>query len=136
MTRFDAATPEERRRLFDDAVAAHRERASPYLTLEVDEAVLEREGTPDPDLGVPWVQFADGVVSLDCTDDELQELKALLAEFPAFTIDELTRPDEAEGTHVRVSASADRNRISQFLEAVFRSVFRLPEDGRVWVAEV
>lgn len=136
MTRFSAADPQERRRLIVDAIVAHRERASPFLTIEVDEAVLEREDAPDPDLGVPWIQFADGVVSLDCTDDELERLKTLLPEYPAFKIDELTRPEDATGTNVRVSAKADPNRIAQFCEHVLRAVFECPEDATIWIAAV
>ncbi|WP_254768855.1 hypothetical protein [Salinilacihabitans rarus] len=136
MTRFDAATPAERRKLFVDAITAHRRRASPYLTIEVDEADLGDDAGPDPELGVPWVQFADGVVNLDCTDAELERLKSLLAEFPAFKIDELTRPEDAEGTNARVSAKADPNRIAQFLDGVLRRVFELPEDVTAWVVEI
>ncbi|WP_312907150.1 hypothetical protein [Natronosalvus caseinilyticus] len=136
MTRFSAADPQERRRLIVDAIVAHRERASPFLTIEVDEAVLERDDAPDPDLGIPWIQFADGVVSLDCTDAELERLKNLLPEYPAFKIDELTQPDGAEGTNVRVSAKADPNRIAQFCESLLREVFACPEDAMIWVVAI
>ncbi|RQH00433.1 hypothetical protein [Natrarchaeobius oligotrophus] len=152
MTRFDAAEPTERRKLYVDAITAHRTRGSGFLTLEVDERELEatedapleadseRDAEtptgPDPELGVPWIQFGDGTVNLDCTDDELEELKSLLNEFPAFKIDELTRPEEAEGVNVRVSAKADPNRIAQFLDATFLRVYGLAEDVRVWVVEL
>ncbi len=136
MTRFGATTPAERVRLVVDAITAHRTRASPFCTIEVDEADLDGESGPDPDLGVPWVQFADGVVSLDCTDGELERLKGLLNRFPAFKIDDLTRPDEAEGTHVRISAKADPNRIAQFCEQVFLEVFECEKDVRLWVTAV
>ncbi|WP_255168081.1 hypothetical protein [Natrononativus amylolyticus] len=136
MTRFDASEPAERRSLFVDAITAHRNRGSQFLTIEVDERALEGESAPDPDLGVPWLQFADGVVNLDCTDGELEELKALLGSFPAFKIDEITRPESADGNNVRVSAKADPNRIAQFLDAVFREVYGLPEEFRAWVVAV
>ena len=132
MTRFDAADPTARRTLFVDAIVAHRERASPFVTIEVDGGELQ----DDADLGPPWVQFADGVVNLDCTDAELELLKSLLATFPAFKIDELARPDEAAGTNVRVSAKADPNRIAQFLDAVFQEVYGLSETYRAWVVAV
>ncbi|WP_207590116.1 hypothetical protein [Halomontanus rarus] len=147
-TRFDAADPTDRRALFVDAITAHRERASPFLTLEIDPTALERdhegegengeasEPAPDSELGVPWLQFGDDTVNLDCTDEELEALKSLLREYPAFTIDELTRPEEAEGINVRVSARADANRISQFLDAVFQRVYGLDEEFRVWVVAV
>ena len=133
MTRFDAADPAGRRTLFVDAIVAHRERASPFLTVEVDGHDLENpEDDPDP----PWVQFADGVVNLDCTEDELESLKSLLATYPAFKIDDLTRPENAAGVNVRVSAKADPNRIAQFFDAVFQEVYGLSETYRAWVVAV
>ncbi len=136
MTRFSATEAAARRKLFVDAIVAHRDRASDFVTIEADgEAVAAAEDI-DSELGVPWVQFADGVVNLDCTDAELEALKKLLPEFPAFKIDELSRPEEADGVNVRVSAKADPNRIAQFLDAVFVNVFGLEADYRVWVVAV
>lgn len=40
VTRFDAREPDERLSLFADAIRAHRERASQFLTLEADPATL------------------------------------------------------------------------------------------------
>jgi hypothetical protein len=142
MTRFDAATPEDRRKLFAEAITAHRERASPFVTFEAhadagtDAAEAEDSADEEPTQAPPWVQFADGTLNLDCTDEELDALKSLLSEFPAFKIDDLTRPEEAEGVNVRVSALADPNRVSQCVEQIFREVFDQPEEFRVWVAEV
>ncbi len=128
MTRFDAASPPERRALFADAVLAHRERASAYLTIE---------GEPeDPDEPIPWIQFADGTLNLDCTDEEYDRVRSVLSEFPAFKIDELTRPEEAEGTNVRISALADPNRIAQFVDETMTGVYGLPEEYRAWVVEI
>lgn len=147
MTRFDATDPEARQKLYVDAITAHRRRGSAFLTLEVDDAaVATDDGTPlegaesdddqDPELGAPWIQFADGTINLDCTDPELETLKSVLGEFPAFKIDEIHRPDEAEGVNVRVSAKADPNRIAQCLDAIFRRVYELPAEFQVWVVEV
>lgn len=154
MTRFDAAEPAERRKLYVDAIAAHRERGSAFLTLEADDAILEAEtdagdeaktalesdgesdDAPAAELGVPWVQFSDGTVNLDCTDAELETLKTVLGEFPAFKIDELLRPEEAEGVNAQISAKADSNRIAQFVDDVFLEVYDLPSEFRVWVVEV
>lgn len=135
MSRFDAADPTERRSLFVDAITAHRDRGSQFLTIEVDESALETD-SETAELGAPWLQFADGVVNLDCTDDELDRLKSVLSEFPAFRIDEVTRPENAEGVNVRVSAKADANRIAQFLDATIQAVYDLPEDSTVWVVEL
>ncbi len=136
MTRFDAADPASRRKLFVDAITAHRERASQFLTIEADERDLEDATDTDPELGVPWVQFGDGLVNLDCTDGEFEALKALLGAFPAFRIDEISRPDDADGVNVRVSAKADANRIAQFLDSAFLEVYGLEEGFRAWVVAV
>lgn len=135
MTRFDAADPAERRKLFADAIAAHRARDSAFLTIEAPTATDDGDegGTDEP---APWIQFADGVVNMDCTDEELDRLEALLNEFPAFKISELTRPDDVEGTNVRVSALADANRIAQFLDRCFRDVYERPEDYEAWAVSV
>ncbi|PSQ17355.1 hypothetical protein BRD00_07840 [Halobacteriales archaeon QS_8_69_26] len=84
----------------------------------------------------PWVQFGDGVVNLDCTETELDRLKDLLSEYPAFRIDELTRPEEAEGVNVRITARADPNRTAEFVDEVFLTVFDRPDGYRAWVVEV
>ncbi|SER93340.1 hypothetical protein [Natrinema salaciae] len=164
MTRFDAAEPADRRKLYVDAITAHRERGSGFLTVEADDAVLETEtddaevvdgageaaASPSPapeaddrsaaespaDLGVPWVQFGDGTINLDCTDAELDAVKSVLGAFPAFKIDELHRPDDAAGVNVRISAKADANRIAQFVDELFLEVYDLPSSVRVWVVEV
>ncbi|APW99104.1 hypothetical protein CHINAEXTREME_15555 [Halobiforma lacisalsi AJ5] len=142
MTRFDASDPTERRKLYVDAISAHRKRSHGFLTLEVDDDVLTDDGGdsseegPDPDLGAPWLQFADGTINLDCTDAELETLKSTIGGFPAFKIDEVNRPEEAAGTNVRISAKADGNRIAQFIDAVFLEVYELPETFRVWVVEI
>ncbi|WP_132059484.1 hypothetical protein [Halorussus amylolyticus] len=146
MTRFDAATPEERRKLFADAIVAHRERASAFCTLEADadpSATTNRDGgesedaeTDAPTEAPPWVQFGDGTLNLDCTDAELDRLKDLLAEFPAFKIDTLTRPEEADGVNVKVSALADPNRVAQCIDRIFRDVYDRPEAFRAWVTAI
>ncbi|ELZ17371.1 hypothetical protein C477_12868 [Haloterrigena salina JCM 13891] len=140
MTRFDAAEATDRRKLYVDAITAHRERGRGFLTLEADATDLEGDSddaeSPDSALGAPWIQFADGTINVDCTDDELDALKSVLGEFPAFKIDEINRPEDAEGANVRVSAKADPNRIAQCLDAIFQRVYELPEDVRVWVVDL
>ncbi|MFA9417799.1 hypothetical protein [Natrinema sp. HArc-T2] len=140
MTRFDASAPAERRKLYVDAITAHRERASAFLTLEADDTAHDDSDDSDAqssaELGVPWVQFGDGTINLDCSDVELEALKGLLEDFPAFKIDDLTRPDDAEGTNVRISAKADPNRIAQFIDDVFLEVYELPSSVRIWLVDV
>ena len=135
MTRFSASAPAERRQLYVDAITAHRERGSGFLTLEADSAGREERDESEP-LNAPWVQFADGTINIDCTDAELEALKALLEDFPAFKIDDLTRPDEADGINVRVSAKADPNRIAQCIDDVFLEVYGLPSTVRIWAVDV
>ncbi len=137
MTRFSAATPTERRKLVVDAITAHRERASAFCTLTADvEGEVEgrrrfgREALP------PWVQFGDRTLNVDCTDEELERLKELLREFPAFKIEQLERPEDADGTNVRISAKADANRIAQFVERTFREVYGCSESVTVWAVEI
>lgn len=155
MTRFDADDPTGRRKLFTDAIEAHRRRSSPFLTVEAEATAedgapesgdplsgtvedLKEDGESDPEQLLPWIQFAadEGVANLDCTDAELDRLKDLLDEFPSFRIDELTRPEDAEGTNARVSARADPNRVAQFVDEAFQRVYELPEDYRAWVVEL
>ena len=136
MTRFDAADPTDRRKLYAEGIQAHRERGGGFVTFEVDEESLAQAEDLDPDLGTPWIQFADGTINLDCTDAELEELKGLLSEYPVFKIDELNRPEDVDGVNVRISAKADPNRIGQFLDAVFRRAYGLPEEYRVWIVDL
>lgn len=127
MSRFRADSPDEREALFADALSAHRERASPFCTFELETA---EDGEP------AWIQFGDGTVNLDCSDEELERLEGLLEAFPAFTIEELNRPESAEGTNVRISAYADEERIAMLIERCFREVYGRPEGYGVWATEV
>jgi hypothetical protein len=133
MTRFDAADPTERRKLFADAVTAHRTRGSAFLTVEAELTDAERE---DEETVPPWVQFAEQTVNVDCTDEELARLESLLEAFPEFRIDQLESPEEAEGTNVRVTARSDANRLADFFERTFREVYGRDETYRAWVTEV
>jgi hypothetical protein len=131
MTRFDADAEADRIALIAETVAAHRERGSQFCTVEADD-----DPSDDPDFLPPWVQFADGTLNLDCTDEELDALNGVLGRFGAFTVTERNTDEEAPGTNVRIAAQADDDRIGQFVEAVFREVYGLPEDYRLWTVEV
>jgi hypothetical protein len=136
MTRFDADDPRARRKLFAEAIAAHRTRASPFVTLDADTGENgEASGTDDDDPR-PWVQFGDNTFNLDVTDAELDALKDLVGEFPEFRIERLESPDEAEGTNARITARSDPNRLATFADRVFLDVYDRPEAYRGWVAEV
>lgn len=141
MTRFDAAAPAERRKLFADAVLAHRQRASAFLTVEAEPTDAERAEADDlpedaPENSIPWIQFAEKTFNLDCTDEELDRLEALLNDYPEFRIDQLEEPEDVHGTNVRISARADANRLAQFADEVFQTVYGRDEDYRAWVVAV
>ena len=132
MTRFDAASEDERLKLFADAAAAHRARSGDVMTVDVDPDSDDTEGGEVP----PWIQLAGTELILDCTDEELERLKELLSEFPEFRIDELVSPEEAEGTNAVVTARSDANRVAGFIERGFREVYELDDDYRAWVTAV
>jgi hypothetical protein len=148
MTRFDADDPQARRKLFAEAIAAHRARASPFLTIEADsdrddesedDPGVEAESDPDVDgrdEPAPWLQFSESTFNLDVEDDELDRLKDLIESFPEFRIDQIESPEEAEGTNVRVTARSDANRLAAFADQVFLGVYGREEDYRAWVAAV
>ncbi|WP_248895347.1 hypothetical protein [Haloplanus halobius] len=136
MTRFDAADPSDRPALFAEAVLAHRKRGSPFLTAEVDPDDVPDAGGADESATVPWVQFADETFNLDCTDAELDRLKALLDEFPEFRIEQIERPEDAEGANVRITARADASRLGQFMDRALQATYDLDDDYRAWVTQV
>jgi len=137
MTRFDAADAAERRKLFAEAVLAHRNRGSQFCTIEVDPADAPDVDADDDDHApVPWIQFAEKTFNLDCTDAELDRLKGLLSEFPACRIDNIERPEEAEGANVRITARSDANRLGQFADRALQVTYGLDDDYRAWVTQV
>ena len=137
MTRFDASTPADRRKLFADAVAAHRKRGSAFLTVEVD-ADPDLDGTDDDGdpLPAPWVQFAEKTFNLDVTDAERERVETLLEEYREFRIDERTAPDDGEGTNLRITARSDANRLAAFIDHVFQHVYGRDETYRAWVTQI
>jgi hypothetical protein len=130
MTRFDAADAAERRKLFADAIRAHRERGSAFCTLEAE------RGDEEEDEPVPWVQFADRTFNLDCTADELDRLTSLLDDFPEFRVESMESPEDADGTNVRVTARSDVNRLAGFVDRAFAEVYGRPDDYRAWAVTV
>ncbi|XVH32048.1 hypothetical protein ACNS7O_02375 [Haloferacaceae archaeon DSL9] len=131
MTRFDASDPTERRKLFADAIVAHRNRNSAFLT-------VEPEALPPnaPDEQLPWIQFAEKTISMDCTDDELSRLKELVGEYPEFRIETLESPEEVEGTHVEISARSDANRLAGFIDHAFQAVYGYEDEYTAWVVSI
>ncbi|WP_142859223.1 hypothetical protein [Salinigranum halophilum] len=137
MTRFDADTPAERRKLFAEAVTAHRTRGSAFLTIEVD-ADPALDGTDDDGdpMPGPWVQFSEQTFNLDVTDDERARLETLLDQFREFRVEELSSPEEADGTNLRITARSDANRLAGFVDHVFQHVYGRDEDYRAWVTQI
>ena len=137
MTRFEADTPAERRKLFAEAVTAHRKRGSPFLTItvEADPGIdgVDDDGDPLPE---PWIQFAEKTFNLDVTDEERERLEALLDDFREFRIDEVTSPEESEGTNVRITARSDANRLAGFVDRAFVEVYGRDDDYRAWVTQI
>lgn len=129
MGRFDASTAAERRALIVDAIAAHRERDSGFLTLEVD----REEADP-----APWIQFdaSERLINLDVTDAEWERLESLIEDFGGCRVRERTAPEAVDGTNVRLGLRVDDERVAQFVERCFQAVYGLPEDYRLWVADV
>jgi hypothetical protein len=142
MTRFDAADASGRRKLFAEAVQAHRTRGSPFLTVEVDPADAPEttgrgaDGDDDGSAPPPWIQFASERFNLDCTDAELDRLKRLVDEFPEFRIEQIERPEDAEGANVRITARSDASRLGQFLDRALAVAYGLDDDYRAWVTEL
>jgi len=135
MTRFDAATADSRTELFVDAIRAHDERDSAFLTVEADDATIAGKTDGEP-AAAPWVQFADGIVNLDCTDDELSRGKSLLDDYAEFRIDDLARPEDAEGVNLKIAARTDPERVASFIDRVFCEVYKCPADYRAWVTVI
>lgn len=132
VSRFDASTPSDRRSLMEAAIEAHRERSSAFCTFEPDEGDV-----PDADdLGVPWVQCSGDRCTFDCTESELDRAKALLEDYSGYRIEAISRPEEAEGAHVAVSAPGDLGRRAAFVDDLFTDVFELSGEFRLWVVAV
>jgi hypothetical protein len=125
MTRFAASTAEQRQSLVVEAIAAHRERSSPFCTVELEPV--------DTDTPPPWIQYGDGLLNLDCTDEELERLKSVLTAYPAFSIAELTRPEDAEGTNVRIEAHTDDEHVAAVIEEIGQTVYERDSGYRLWV---
>lgn len=130
MTRFDATTPGDRQSLFAAGIRAHRERGSPFVTVEAE---------PGSGMAVaPWVQFAapEGILNTDCRDAELEAVRDAVEGFGGATVREQRSPQGAQGTNLRIEVRGDPERVAMLIERVFREGFGLPAGYRAWVAEI
>lgn len=120
MTRFEAATPADRRRLTAEAITAHRRRGS-------DAAVFAA--------GDHRVRYADRVIRFEVDAAARDRLEDLLTEFPVFKLKQpATR--KADPGVVYVSAIADAKHAADFLDAAFTTVYDHDEDYELRVVRV
>ncbi|MGM0372459.1 MAG: hypothetical protein ACQEQJ_08145 [Halobacteriota archaeon] len=131
MSRFDATSPAERIDLVVAAIRAHRARGSAFLTLETDPEIEDSSTGPPP-----WVQYRDQdkTLNLDCTEAELDSIRAAIDEFGGVRI---TDQHETEaGTNLRIEVPGDDERVAQVIESLLLDGFGCPEDVRLWAAAV
>ena len=130
MNRFRASTPDDRRVLFREALEAHRERDSAFLTLEAapDD---DRPGPP------PWIQYraADETLNLDCTEEEREAVQGLLADVGGATVAARESVEDG-GVNLRVTVRGDDERLAGILERLFVDGFDLDASVPVWAAAV
>ena len=131
MTRFDASTAEDRRQLFAEAITAHRKRGSEFITVEPDALPPNTEEEL-----VPWIQVAGTTIGLDCTDAELDRIKGFLDSYPDFRTETVDSPEEAEGTHVQITARSDANRLAMFIDETFQEVYGYDDEYKAWIVAI
>lgn len=146
MTRFAADTPDERRSLFADGIAAHRERGSPFVTFEAEPPDVDGggDGNGDDDSAdagdssIPWIQYADdeSLLNLDCTDEERAAIDGVVDAFGGASVADRTLPAEADGINLRIRVRGDDERVAMLVESLFLEGFGLSETCRVWVTEL
>lgn len=137
MNRFAGTGTDERESLIVAAIRAHRERQSPYLTVEIDPASVP-ERTGEADAGPPpWIQYReqDGRLNLDCTPGELSSIRAAVDGIGGVRITE-QESVEAGGTNLRISVTGDDERVAHVIEQLLVEGFGLPADYRLWATEL
>jgi hypothetical protein len=119
VTRFDATTAGDRRALYAEAVAAHRQRGSERVVLEAgaDRLVL-----------ADHLEFA-------VTPRQREALEGLLGEFPVFKLAQPATRKAAEGV-VYVSAVTDAKHLADFVDEAFQRVYGHGEGYEGWVVEL
>lgn len=135
MNRFAGRSPEDRRTLVEAAIAAHRTRESPFLTLEVDpEAVPENDGLDGPP---PWIQYRDRTaeLNLDCTDAERESIRTVVGDVGGVRVTEQASAEDG-GTNLRIAVPGDDGRVAAVIERLLVEGFGLPSNHRLWVAAI
>lgn len=136
MNRFTGTSQSERASLVVAAIRAHRERDSPFLTVKADTASTgasenESEGP------APWIQYRDpdAICNLDCTDAELDSIRATVDRIGGVTIVEQQSVEDG-GTNLRLRVPGDDERVAQVIETLFIDGLGLPESFRLWAVAV
>lgn len=131
MNRFAGTTRTERETLIEAAIRAHRERQSPFLTVEADP---DRRDSAGP---APWIQYRaqDAICNLDCRDGELDPIRATVDSIGGVTIVEQESVVEG-GTNLRLRIPGDDNRVAQVIETLFIDGFGLSDSFRLWVTTI
>lgn len=129
MSQFAGSSSSERQTLIVEAIDAHRVRESQYCTFEAEQT---EEKT------LAWVQYraVDGLLNLDCTPEEREQLTDVLETYPELSITEQTQPEDAEGINIRIQGYTDDQRLAEFIDIIFQRVYEQDEDYRLWVAEI
>lgn len=130
MTRFAADSRADRLALVADGIRAHAQRDSPFVTVQAE---------PGEAMAVaPWVQYSavDGLVNLDCRNDELDAVESAIDSVGGASVAEQTSPEDSDGTNLRITIHGDPERVAMLIEAIFREGFGLAEDYRLWVVEL
>ncbi|MFP4530184.1 MAG: hypothetical protein ACLFNC_02720 [Halodesulfurarchaeum sp.] len=137
MNRFAGTTSAERESLIVAAIRAHRERQSPYLTVEAEpEADSERTGEANGG-PPPWIQYRDrdDRLNLDCTAAELSSIRAAVDRIGGVHITE-QESVETGGTNLRIGVSGEDERVAHVIEQLLVDGFGLPADHRLWATEI
>lgn len=108
----EPTTPTDRLTRIAESVASHRTHD------DSDRAVFEADGKR--------ITYADRTITLELTDTERKRLVELLGSFPVFKIEQPATRKAPEG-EIHISAIADPKHTADFLERVFRSVYKLDE---------
>ncbi|MFB6153485.1 MAG: hypothetical protein ABEJ27_04460 [Halodesulfurarchaeum sp.] len=161
MTAFDAEDPTVREDLFAEAIRAHRERESQFVTVEVDQAADPGPGPP------PFIQYSagEGLCNLDCLAVERSDIEGVIDGYSGATIvdrhevtpetgsESTDGPNDSDGpprgtgsgqgssrrrtaVNLQVRIRGDERRIAGFMEECFVSGFGLDPGFRAWVVRI
>lgn len=123
MTVSDASGTTSSRVQIVQAIMTHRQRGSDHTILE---AIVDKAAGTVQEEPPPHIEYADGTLSFDLTAAQRTRLDALLEDFPVFKPKQPTTQTPSEGG-VSLSAIADPKHTADFVDAVFQSVYEVPD---------